>query len=48
VKSTVIGKLVLAELKKFDKMAYLRFAMVYKKINDPQMLKQELQAIQKV
>jgi transcriptional repressor NrdR len=47
VKSTVIGKIVLAELKKFDKMAYLRFATVYKKINDPHVLEQELAAIQK-
>jgi transcriptional repressor NrdR len=45
IKSITIGKLVLSELKKFDKMAYLRFATVYKEIDDPQMLEQELQVL---
>ncbi len=42
VKTTEIGKLVLRELRKFDKMAYLRFASIHKAIEDPKMLEKEL------
>lgn len=35
VASTVIGRAVLNELKKIDKIAYLRFTSVYKKFEDP-------------
>lgn len=35
IQSKVIGRLVLAELKKTDKIAYLRFTSVYKKFSDP-------------
>ncbi len=45
VKSTEIGNIVLQELKKFDQMAYLRFASVYKSIDDPKLLKKELNLI---
>jgi len=42
VKTSEIGKTALQELKKYDQMAYLRFASVHKEINDPKMLKKEL------
>ena len=45
VKTTEIGKLVLQELKRVDKMAYVRFASIHKAIDDPKMLKKELQLI---
>lgn len=45
VKSTEIGNIVLQELKKFDQMAYLRFASVYKSIDDPKLLKKELNSM---
>lgn len=45
VKTTDIGRIVLHELKKFDKIAYLRYASVYKSINNPSILKKELNAI---
>jgi len=37
-----IGKLVLQELKKRDKLAYLRFASIHKEIEDPSQLTQEI------
>ncbi|MBU0459710.1 MAG: transcriptional regulator NrdR [Nanoarchaeota archaeon] len=40
-----IGKLVLQELKKFDKIAYLRYATVHKDIDDPKLLEKELKRI---
>lgn len=45
VKTKEIGKLVLQELRRADKMAYVRFASIYKAIDDPKMLKKELQLI---
>ena len=45
IKTTEIGKIVLAELKKENKIAYLRYATVYKAIEDPKVLEQELQLI---
>lgn len=45
IKTTSIGRLVLQELKKTDKIAYLRFATVHKSIEDPKMLEKELQII---
>lgn len=42
LKSTEIGRIVLQELKKFDKMAYLRFASVHNRIDDPKKLEKEL------
>jgi transcriptional repressor NrdR len=37
-----IGKEVLKELKKFDKIAYVRFASIHKSIEDPKMLEKEV------
>jgi transcriptional repressor NrdR len=45
IKTTEIGKLVLQELKKFDKIAYVRYTSVYKSIEDPLLLKKELNTI---
>ena len=45
IKTTDIGKLVLAELKKFDKMAYVRFATIHKSIDNPKALEKELHTI---
>jgi len=42
VKSTLIGKFVLNELKKVDKIAYLRFASIHKAIDDPKVLEKEI------
>ena len=42
VKTTLVGKFVLQELKKVNKIAYLRFASVHKKIDDPKMFEKEL------
>lgn len=45
IKTAEIGRIVLKELKKFDKIAYLRFASVHKAIADPKLLEKELQTI---
>ncbi|HIH11440.1 TPA: transcriptional repressor NrdR [Candidatus Woesearchaeota archaeon] len=45
IKTKDIGKIVLEELKKVDKMAYVRFTSVYKSIHDPKLLEKELQLI---
>ncbi|MBT4539186.1 transcriptional repressor NrdR [Candidatus Woesearchaeota archaeon] len=45
IKTKEIGKVVLRELKKIDKMAYLRFASIHKSIEDPKLLEKELQTI---
>jgi transcriptional repressor NrdR len=45
IKSADVGKVVLQELKKFDKIAYFRYAMVYKSLNNPELLKKELNTI---
>ena len=42
IKSGHIGKFVLQELKKTDKIAYLRFASVHKCIEDPKVLEKEI------
>jgi len=42
LKTSEIGKTVLQELKAYNKMAYLRFASVHKEIEDPIILKKEL------
>jgi transcriptional repressor NrdR len=34
IESTVIGDLVIKELKKLDKVAYIRFASVYREFED--------------
>lgn len=40
-----IGRLVLQELRKFDKMAYLRFATIHKSMEDPQELRKEVKML---
>ena len=42
IKTTEIGRFVLSELRKFDKMAYLRFTSIHKAIEDPKLLEKEL------
>ena len=45
VQSKVIGKTVLTELKKLDKIAYLRFASVYRHFDNPDDFARELQML---
>lgn len=45
LKTSEIGKMVLQELRKFDKIAYVRYATVHKSIDNPMMLKKEIQLI---
>ena len=45
IKTTDIGKVVLQELRKVDKIAYLRFATIHKSIEDTNILKKEIQMI---
>ena len=45
IKTSEIGKAVLRELRRANKIAYLRFATVHKSIQDPKMLEKELQTI---
>lgn len=47
VKSTVIGELVSKELKKVDKVAYIRFASVYREFADIGDFKKEINEISK-
>jgi transcriptional repressor NrdR len=42
IESKVLGQIVLLELKKIDKVAYLRFASVYRQFQDPSDFKKEL------
>ena len=45
IESKVIGRAVLAELRKIDKVAYLRFASVYRHFNEISDFAKELQAL---
>lgn len=45
VQSTLIGKMVLTELKKMDRVAYLRFASVYRRFNEVEDFARELQVL---
>src|SRR3989338_7323834 len=45
IKTIEIGRFVMQELMKFDKMAYVRFATIHKSIDDPKALEKELQTI---
>jgi len=45
IQSKVIGGLVLTELKRIDKVAYLRFASVYRDFKDPTDFAKELQGL---
>src|SRR3989344_347042 len=46
VKSEIIGRLVMKELLKLDKVAYIRFASVCKSFDDPALFEKELSLIQ--
>lgn len=45
VSSSQLGKWMLAELKKLDPIAYLRFASVYRKFSDPREFAEELKTL---
>ena len=47
VKSTKIGQLVMKKLKKFDEVAYLRFASVYRSFTNIESFKKELNKLEK-
>ncbi len=47
VKSTVIGELVMKKIKKIDRVAYIRFASVYRNFKDVSDFKKELNEIGK-
>ncbi len=46
VPSTLIGKMVLAELKKMDRVAYLRFASVYRRFDGVEDFTKEMQVFE--
>ena len=43
VQSSVIGELVMERLRQMDKIAYIRFASVYRSFNDVETMLEELQ-----
>ena len=45
VPSKVIGKLVIEKLKKIDKVAYIRFASVYREFEDIAAFKKEIKQV---
>lgn len=45
IPSQILGKWILAELKKLDPIAYLRFASVYRAFGDPKDFKKELETL---
>jgi len=45
VESSAIGPLVMKELKKIDKVAYIRFASVYKDFNDAESFEKEVKVL---
>ncbi|MEM4397437.1 MAG: transcriptional regulator NrdR [Candidatus Woesearchaeota archaeon] len=47
ISSSSIGKLVMNKLKKLDKVAYIRFASVYKDFKDPEEFEEELKKLTK-
>ena len=47
VKSSEIGELIMKKLKKLDKVAYVRFASVYKEFEDVSEFKKELDKLRK-
>ena len=46
VESSYIGQRVLAHLKQFDKVAYLRFASVYRNFRSPKAFEKEIRKLQ--
>ena len=47
VESAYIGQTVLSHLKNFDKVAYLRFASVYRNFRSPKAFEKEIQKLQR-
>lgn len=47
IESSQIGKIVMRQLKDIDQVAYLRFASVYKKFDEPNQFLKELEALNK-
>ena len=47
IKSSMIGNLVMKKLEKLDKVAYLRFASVYKEFDDTRSFEEELSKLKK-
>jgi len=45
VSSKLIGQLIVEQLKKVDKVAYIRFASVYREFEDPSEFRKELKEI---
>lgn len=45
IPSQTLGKWILAELKKLDPIAYLRFASVYRTFSDPKDFKKEIETL---
>jgi len=45
IKSSIIGEKVIKELKKLDKVAYIRFASVYKEFEDVNDFKKEIKEV---
>jgi len=42
VKSLVVGEMVMAELRKLDEVAYIRFASVYRRFQDLDEFREEI------
>lgn len=42
-----VGELVMAELKKLDQVAYVRFASVYRKFEDVQAFREEIERLER-
>ena len=47
VKSSIIGNIVMRKLKSLDKVAYIRFASVYRQFDDIESFKKELRNLEK-
>ena len=45
VPSSLVGRMVMTRLKRLDKVAYIRFASVYKDFKDPEEFQEELKKI---
>jgi len=45
ISSSLIGRMVMTRLKRLDKVAYIRFASVYKDFKDPEEFQEELQKL---
>lgn len=48
VKSLVLGELVMTELQRLDEVAYIRFASVYKRFQDLNEFREEIERLSKV